>query len=320
MIIGLIRMFICDVMKIFIPFCIVVLFCSISFAQLPNVLSGSLKRIDSFSSKYVTPRSVDVWLPDGYSINKKYAVLYMHDGQMLFDSAITWNHTAWNVDDVLSQLLKENKIRDVIVVGIWNGGATRHADYFPQKPFETLSLAEQDSIYISKRTNGASVFNGYKIKSDDYLKFLVEELKTYIDKNYSTYRDRKNTFIAGSSMGGLISMYAICEYPKVFGAAACLSTHWPGIFALESNPIPTALLGYLKTHLPNPKNHRMYFDYGDQTLDAIYPALQEKVDKVIASKGFTSKNWITKYFAGADHSEKAWNKRLDIPLLFLLKR
>ncbi len=291
-----------------------------SLAQLPKVVTGTLKRIDSFPSKYITPRNVDVWLPDGYTSNKKYAVLYMNDGQMLFDSATTWNHTAWNVDDIVSKLKNENKIKDVIVVGIWNGGQTRHADYFPQKPFETLSLTEQDSIYHSKRTGGASIFNGYKIKSDNYLKFIVEELKTYIDKNYSTYRDRKNTFIAGSSMGGLISMYAICEYPNVFGGAACLSTHWPGIFTLESNPIPTAFLGYLKKHLPKPKNHRIYFDYGDKTLDAMYPALQEKVDKVMVSNGFTSKNWITKYFAGDDHSEKAWSKRLDIPLLFLLSK
>ena len=290
-----------------------------SFAQLPKVVGGSINRIDSFPSKYVTPRNVDIWFPDGYSSGKKYSVLYMHDGQMLFDSATTWNKQSWDVDDILTKLLKEKKIKDVIVVGIWNGGATRHADYFPQKPFKTLSLAEQDSIYFSKRTNGASVFNGYNIKSDNYLKFLVKELKVYIDKNYSTYRDRKNTFIAGSSMGGLISMYAICEYPNVFGGAACLSTHWPGIFTLESNPIPTAFLGYLKKHLPKPKNHRIYFDFGDQTLDAMYPALQEKVDKVMVSNGFTSKNWITKYFAGDDHSEKAWSKRFDIPLLFLLK-
>ena len=313
-------MFIYDVMKIVIPFCIVVLFCSISFAQLPKVVGGTFKRIDSFSSKYVTPRNVDIWLPDGYSLEKKYAVLYMHDGQMLFDSATTWNHTAWNVDDVLSQLLKENKIRDVIVVGIWNGGETRHADYFPQKPFETLSLAEQGSIYLSKRTNGASIFNAHKIKSDNYLKFLVEELKYFIDNNYSTYRDRKNTFVAGSSMGGLISLYAICEYPKVFGGAACMSTHWPGIFTMENNPIPNAFINYLQKHLPKPKNHRIYFDFGDQTLDAMYPPLQKIVDEVMILKGFTATNWLTKYFPGDDHSEKAWSNRFDIPLLFLLKR
>ena len=289
-------------------------------AQLPKAKSGSIRRIDSFVSKYVTPRNVDVWLPDGYTNNRKYAVLYMHDGQMLFDSATTWNHTAWDVDNVAGKLLAENKIKDVIIVGVWNGGATRHADYFPQKPFETLTPDEQDSIYLSKIINGAGIFNGYKIDSDNYLKFLVRELKPFIDRYYSTFRNRKNTLTAGSSMGGLISLYAICQYPKVFGGSACMSTHWPGIFTLKNNPVPDAFINYLKKHLPNSANHRIYFDYGDQTLDAMYPSLQKKVDKVMIAKGFLATNWTTKYFPGADHSEKAWNKRLDTPLLFLLKK
>ena len=80
----------------------------------------------------------------------------------------------------------------------------------------------------------------FKPVSDNYLKFLVTELKPFIDKKYSVYKDMNHTFIAGSSMGGLISMYAICEYPRVFGGAACMSTHWPGIFSAEGNPVPDA--------------------------------------------------------------------------------
>ena len=209
------------------------------FAQtLPAVSSGSIRRIDNFSSQYVTSRNIDVWLPDGYSTQKKYAVLYMQDGQMLFDTNATWNHITWDVDDVLTKLKKENTIRDVIVVGIWNTGKERHADYFPQKPFEMLTAKQQEYIYKAVRANGDSVFNGYKIHSDNYLKFLVTELKPYIDKTFSVYTNPKNTFISGSSMGGLISLYAICEFPNIFGGAACLSTHWPGIFTVENNPIP----------------------------------------------------------------------------------
>jgi predicted alpha/beta superfamily hydrolase len=124
----------------------------------------------------------------------------------------------------------------------------------------------------------------------------------------------------GSSMGGLISMYAICEYPDVFGGAACLSTHWPGTFAVENNPIPDAFINYLKLHLPDPKRHKIYFDYGDQTLDALYPPFQKKVDEVMKAKGFSERNWMTKFFQGENHSERAWHKRLDTPLLFLLKK
>ena len=114
----------------------------------PQVVSGKIERITQFPSKYVTARNVDVWLPDGYSPNKKYAVLYMHDGQMLYDASTTWNKTAWEVDDVLSALEKTGRIKETIVIGVWNGEKTRHADYFPQKPFENLKKSEKEVINI----------------------------------------------------------------------------------------------------------------------------------------------------------------------------
>jgi len=283
-----------------------------------KVVSGKIERIENFKSAFVTERNIDVWLPEGYSSEKKYAVLYMHDGHMLFDESITWNKQSWNVDDVVSKLLKQGKVRDFIVVGIWNGGKTRHSDYFPQKPFESLTNDEQELIFKAVRNNGNNIFDTIKINSDNYLKFIVKELKPIIDKKYSTYTDFQNTFVAGSSMGGLISMYAICEYPDIFGGAACISTHWPGIFEMENNPIPGTFYKYLQNNLPNPNTHKFYFDYGTKTLDKMYEPLQKEVDKIMKLKGFTSKNTITKKFSGADHSEKSWNKRLNIPLEFLL--
>ena len=287
-------------------------------AQLPAVLSGKTERHTQFPSRFTSSRNVDVWLPEGYSTSKKYSVLYMHDGQMLFDAATTWNKQAWEVDDVVTDLLKSNKINELIVVGIWNGGESRHADYFPQKPFDMLTDAERETIYAAGRTNGAGVFNNYKVRSDDYLRFLVQELKPFIDSAYATYKDREHTFIAGSSMGGLISLYAICEYPDVFGGAACLSTHWPGIFSMENNPVPSAFFKYMEKSLPDPGTHKIYFDYGDATLDALYPPLQQQADERMKKRGYSTKNWLTKYFPGENHSEIAWNKRLHIPLTFLL--
>jgi predicted alpha/beta superfamily hydrolase len=122
----------------------------------------------------------------------------------------------------------------------------------------------------------------------------------------------------GSSMGGLISMYAICEYPKVFGSAGCMSTHWPGIFTTVDNPIPAVFLDYLDKHLPSPKDHKLYFDYGSATLDAMYKPYQTKADSIMRAHGYADKNWITREFPGDDHSEKSWNRRLAIPLTFLL--
>jgi len=288
-----------------------------SNAQLPKVSSGSIQRIENFKSKYVDARNIDVWLPDGYSNNEKYAVLYMHDGQMLYDAASSWNKTAWEVDEVAGKLMTENKIRKFIVVGVWNNDKKRHPEYFPQKPFESLSKEQIDKITNELKAKGR-VAEEFKPISDNYLKFLVTELKPFIDKSFFTKKDQQNTFIAGSSMGGLISMYAICEYPNVFGGAACLSTHWPGTYKVEDNPIPAVFFNYLKVNLPNPKNHKIYFDCGDQTLDALYPSLQRKVDIIMKSKGYDETNWITKFFPGEDHSEKSWSKRLNIPLTFLL--
>lgn len=287
--------------------------------KMPKVISGKVERIENFSSKYVTARNIDVWLPENYSTKTKYAVLYMHDGQMLYDPEMSWNKQAWNVDDVSSELIKSGKTRPFIIVGIWNGGLTRHPDYFPQKPFENLAQKDKDTIVAQLQKAGRTK-EIFQPKSDNYLKFIVEELKPYIDKKYSVYKDKNNTFIAGSSMGGLISMYAICEYPKVFGGAACLSTHWPGTFTLDNNPIPNAFLNYLKNNLPNPKNHKIYFDTGDQTLDALYPEIQKKADAIMKEKGYDSKNWKTGYFPGESHTETSWNKRLYIPLEFLLNK
>lgn len=286
-------------------------------AQEPAIAAGRIQRHENFASQFVTARNVDVWLPGNYSDKKKYDVLYMHDGQMLFDSNSTWNHQAWEVDNAVTKLHKEGKIQDLIVVGVWNGGSTRHTDYFPQRPYENLSPAEKDTVTAQLQRAGRTN-EIFKPVSDNYLKFLVQELKPFIDSTYSTLTKKENTFIMGSSMGGLISMYAICEYPGLFGGAACLSTHWPGTFTLDNNPMPDAFINYLESHLPKPASNKIYFDCGDQTLDALYPGIQKQVDAVMKAKGFTAKNWMTKYFPGEDHSEKAWRKRLDIPLIFLL--
>lgn len=287
-----------------------------TYAQVPTPQQGRIVRHENFPSAHVTPRNVDVWLPAQYDPQKKYAVLYMQDGQMLFDSTLTWNKQEWGVDETLSQLMSENKIKDCIVVGIWNGGRSRHAEYFPQKPFESLSASQQEMVYNAYRSNGQSIFFGIPIMSDRYLNFLTQELKPFIDKTYATKTDRSNTFIAGSSMGALISLYAICEYPSIFGGAACLSTHWPGLFTMENNPVPGAFFSYLEQSLPSPTRHRIYFDHGTETLDSMYASLQKSVDLVMAKKGYKSKQWISRSWPGQDHSERSWRGRFALPASF----
>jgi predicted alpha/beta superfamily hydrolase len=286
------------------------------FCQTVTVPSGSVKRFNDFKSKYIAPRHVDVWLPKGYNSTLKYAVLYMHDGQMLFDSTQNLNHKEWCVDETMSHLIAEKKVKNCIIVAIHNTRA-RHADYYPQKPFENLPRSYRDSLLNYARQNPKTGLFPDKVQSDNYLKFIVLELKPFIDKQFSTLSNRKNTFIAGSSMGALISMYALCEYPSVFGGAACLSTHWIGTLEVTQR-IPDTFMAYLKDCLPSPKTHKVYFDHGTTTLDAFYPSFQKQADAIMLSKGFNSKNWITRVFQCDDHSEKSWAKRLNIALVFLL--
>jgi len=287
--------------------------------RLPTVHFGRIERIEDFKSKHIDSRNIDVWLPEDYSEDEYYPSIYMHDGQMLFDSNLTWNKQEWGVDEKVGGLIEQQKINKCIVIGISNINNKRHSDYCPQKPIESFSQNYQDSlIKNAKRSSGDLIFVN-NIKSDNYLKFIVKELKPYIDKNYSTKPDRENTFIMGSSMGGLISIYAICEYPKIFGGAACLSTHWTVIYRNQNNPIPEKIYDYLENNLPDPLTHKIYFDYGTKTLDSLYEPHQLKVDSIMVEKGYNQNNWRTLKFRGENHSESAWRKRLHIPLTYLLK-
>jgi predicted alpha/beta superfamily hydrolase len=235
----------------------------------------------------------------------------MHDGQSLFDTTTSFNHSEWKVDETLSKLMGEGKIAPCIVVGIWNTGMTRRAEYFPQKALENLTETERKE-FMPMLEGGPM--------ADNYLQFIVQELKPKIDSSFSTLQDRAHTFIAGSSMGGLISLYAICQYPSVFGGAACLSTHWTGSYKNTDNPIPFAIIGYVETHLPSSKNHKIYFDYGSVSLDSMYKPYQLKVDEIMVRHGYTSQNWMTREFVGESHTEEAWSKRFYIPATFLMHR
>jgi len=268
-------------------------------------------------SKYVSPRNVDVWLPSDYDASKKYSVLYMHDGQVLFDKNLSWLGSEWGVDEIMGKLLKEESIQNTIVVGVWNSNTGRVGDYFPQKAFESLPPSYVDSLKTKSDKDEYTKGMFKDIHSDNYLKFLVEELKPFIDNKYSTSPDKRHTYIMGSSYGGLISMYAICEYSDVFGSAACLSTHWIGIF--DDNPtIPQAFIDYFGKNVPDSSNHRIYFDYGTETLDQYYEPYQLKVDSIMQQHGFNESNWKTMKFEGKNHSEDSWRERLHIPLVFLL--
>lgn len=277
-----------------------------------NLAGGQLLRKANYTSKYIIPRPVDVWLPNSYSADKKYNVLYMHDGQMLFDANTTWNKQEWKVDEWATTLMDEEKVNDFIVVAIHNIAEIRWQDLFPQKAFNYLTDEAKDSIQdISGKKD-------FKLNGDNYLKFIVEELKPEIDSQFSVYTNKENTFVMGSSMGGLMSMYAISEYPDVFAGAGCISTHWVGAQPQDNNPFPDAIFKYMEANFPKAGAHKVYFDYGNKTLDKFYPQYAPRVDEILQAKGYTETDSENLFFENTAHAENSWNERLDQPLHFLL--
>lgn len=283
-----------------------------------KVSQGKLTIIQDFPSNYIEPRVIRIWTPNDYKSETNHAVLFMNDGQMLFDSATTWNGQEWGVDETAQRLIDSSKVKSFIVVGIDNIPSKRHAEYFPQKPFESMESTDQTLAYELERAPGQLLFGGTRVQSDAYLKFIVEELKPYILKNYSVSSATNEHYIMGASMGGLISWYAINEYPNQFGGAASLSTHWLGGFEPKDSSMFDAFCQYLEKELLQPQRFKLYFDHGDQTLDQHYPPYQEKINALLARKNYQEPLTKTLFFKGAEHSENAWQARLDIPLIFLL--
>lgn len=282
-------------------------------ADEPRVSSGEVVVVKAFESRYVPTRDILVWLPKGFSEEKEYAVLYMHDGQNLFSPESNFSGE-WGVDETASRLLAEAAVRDFIVVAVPNSGEERYAEYLPQKPFEMLTTDEQAAFIAHGEATGRDL--AAAVRSDRYLRFLVEELKPYIDFRFPVLGDPANTFVMGSSMGGLLSIYALARYPDVFGGAGCLSTHWPGLAPYAESPYPLRMQQFLAGYLPGGK--KVWFDHGTEDLDAAYPELQKQVDAVMREKGYNESNWVTYVDDGANHSEDAWRARLHLPLTFLL--
>jgi len=252
------------------------------------------------------PRRIDVWVPPQYQAEQgqSFPVLYMHDGQNLFHRRKFIKRT-WGVAEHISELSGQGVIRPAIVVGLWHS-SNRMGDYLPYKPLQSPQ-AQAELSEVSREYH----FKIGEQLSDTYLRWIVEHVKPFIDQNYRTLTRSVNTFIMGSSMGGLISIYAVTEYPEVFGGAGCLSTHWP----ITSHYMMT----YLRESLPPAGSHKIYFDHGTEGLDKDYGPFQAQVDEIMQAKGYhDNMDWMTRVFPGEDHNETAWAKRLDIPLRFLL--
>ena len=266
---------------------------------------GRVERHPAFPSTNVPAREVDVWLPPGYDgrPGDRFPVIYMADGQNILDASTAYGGSSWEIDRAIARMVASGRTRGAIVVGVWNTGAGRMAEYMPRKAVPSGDIKD-----VSNTFNQPSA----AIISDRFLAFLVTELKPFVDRTYRTRPEAAHTFVMGSSMGGLISAYAVAEYPGVFGAAACLSTHWPAGDG--------SVITYLAGHLPDPATHRFYFDHGSETLDAHYAPFQARMDEAMRAHGYVEGvSFVSRVFPGEEHSEKSWRKRAEIPLAFLLQ-
>lgn len=281
-----------------------------TIAQSPQKAGqGRLDYYPDFQSQLYHPCNITVWTPSNYSTEQGYAVLYMHDGQMLFDETTTWNHQTWNVDSVADAMQSKGATRPFIIVGIDNT-PKRLYEYIPRKVLDYLPATDSLLSHYPKS----------EFTSDAYLKFIVHELKPFIDKTYSVLADRENTSIMGSSAGGLISLYAICEYPEIFGSAACLSTHIAMIPDGSLGAIPAwakSLQDYLIDNLPEANSCKIYMDHGDLSVDQLYVPYQPQINQIFEDKGWDSLHFNAHYYPNTTHSETDWQQRLHIPFTYI---
>ena len=228
-----------------------------------------------FSRIMESNRDLFVWLPAGYNqnISKKYPVLYMHDGQNLIDPKTSFTGKDWQVDETVTRLIKEYKMKEIIVVGIYNN----------EDRLEEYSDSE----------------NG-----DNYARFITEELKPFVDSEYRTLADNKNTAIMGSSMGGLASFLIAWKHPEVFSMAGCMSSS----FYYNDNKVFKMLDEYT-----GPKKHiKFYIDHGEDGL-----IRGQKMFCKLTQMGYVIGSDLDYFYArSAEHNETEWAKRLERPLIF----
>ncbi len=226
-------------------------------------------------------RRILIYLPENYVTAKlRYPVLYIHDGQNVFDDATAFAGE-WGVDEFLDSA----KAKQCIVVAIDNGGNKRMNEYSPydftlnpQKPKENKGEGAQ------------------------YVEFLTKTLKPFIDKKYRTLKDKKNTFITGSSMGGLISFYAVLKYPKVFGGA--------GVFSLSVWICKEDLLSLVKSSGEKVKS-KIYFYCGEMEGPGMVPDMLKAFEELAA----ISKSKMTVVIRDdGKHNEPTWRK--EFPLFY----
>lgn len=255
-----------------------------------HTLTGDIRTHANFSSAYLPrDRTVIVYLPPGYEtgVAERYPVLYLHDGQNVFDAATSFSEE-WRVDETAQQLITAGRIEPIIVVGVYNTGVYRIDEYTP----------------TSRPDKGGG---GH---ADDYGRMLVEELKPFIDATYRTASDAANTAMGGSSLGGLLTLHVGLRHPAAFGKLAALS---PSIW-WDDRVILREVEALPRRH---PAPQRIWLDAGTREGEDVIPDAR-RLRAALVSRGWVIGHDLSYVEArGGRHDEHSWAKRVAPVLKFL---
>lgn len=257
-----------------------------------STATGDIRSIGIHSEILKNDRKISVWCPPGYeSSQERYAVLYMHDGQNVFDDATSFAGE-WRADETAAELIAAKKILPIILVGVENMGVSRAYEYTPTRDTE--------------RADGGG--------AELYARFLLEEVKPYIDSHFRTLPSREHTGVCGSSLGGLVSLFICDRSPEAVGLCGALSPSlwWDSrSLMMKIAQKPLALT-----------RCKVWIDMGTDEGSGVEPAANVANAKEIAAiftrAGMKSgANYQLKIAQGAGHNEAAWASRFGEVLVFL---
>ncbi len=256
-----------------------------------HTLTGNIQLHRSFHSPHLpVDRDVIVYLPPGYDHDpsRRYPVLYLQDGQNLFDSATAFLGNEWGLDEAAEYLIEKGEIAPLIIVGIYNTGVKRISEYTPVR---------------DRRGRGGLARR--------YGRMIVEDLKPFIDSQYRTSTGPEDTGLGGSSLGGLVSLFLGLQYPEVFGKLAVMS---PSVWWANRD-----ILQRVRRLRPKARA-KIWLDIG--TAEGGRPYLVQR-DTQDLKDALVEKGWkpgVDLAFhvdQGAGHDEKAWGYRIQYALKFL---
>ena len=258
---------------------------------MPDTLASNLRLHKDFKSRFVKERrNVIVCVPPGYdgTPERSYPVLYLHDGQNLFDPATAFAGNDWGLAQLADDLICRGEVEPLIMVGIYNAGKERIAEYTPVRDW---------------RGRGG--------RARAYGKLVVDDLKPFIDREYRTLRDGRNTGLGGSSLGGLVTLHLGMQYPEVFGKLIVMS---PSVWWANR-----AILREVRK-LRGKLGEKIWLDIGTCEGDRPEATLRNTLElkDALVQKGWKlDQDLAFMLDEGAGHNEKAWGHRMRQALKFL---